>query len=90
MAKRELFEIMKTYHIPFTKNTNGLFINLAYLEESSIQCLFKHCRFFINSKKFTEESRKEPEENKKGFMIDQTLLQECVRDIIKDSLSDSL
>lgn len=91
VAKRELFDIMKTYNIPFTKNTNGLFINLAYLEEESINCLFKHCRFFINSQKFTEESRKESKQEKeKGFVIDQSLLQECVRDIIKDSLSESL
>jgi hypothetical protein len=65
---------MKTYNIPFTKNTNGLFINLAYLEEESINCLFKHCRFFMNSKKFAEESRKDTEKKEAGFVIDQSLL----------------
>lgn len=91
VAKKELYDIMKTYNIPFTKNRNGIFMNLAYLEEDSIDCIFKNCRFFMNSMKFAENTRdtKETESNN-FFAIDQTLMQECVRDAIKDQLAPQL
>jgi hypothetical protein len=54
VAKKELYDIVHTYHIPFTKNSNGLFMNLAYLEEDHIRELYKHCVYFVNSMKLTE------------------------------------
>ena len=93
VSKKELYEVIKTYNIPFTKNRNGLFINLAYLEENYIDILYSQCKFFKNSLQLTEETRSlEKKENVPNTfsVVDQSLMQECVRDVIKDSLSLSL
>lgn len=59
VAKKELYDIIHTYHIPFTKNSNGLFMNLAYVEEEHIRELYKHCVYFVNSMKLTQQTEEQ-------------------------------
>mgnify|MGYP006446206231 CR=1 FL=1 len=53
--KRELYKILRSFNIPFTKNRNGIFLNLFYVEDKMIEKLYKYCKFYKTSKKLTED-----------------------------------
>ena len=89
---KEIFEMLKSYNIPHSKNRNGVFINLAGLNESMINRLYSYCHYYQNSNQFIQEKEVEEEtaQTHAFAAIDKSLMQECVRDAIKDSLSPTL
>lgn len=91
LEKRELYEMLQSYHIPHSKNSNGIFINLACLEEEMIDRIYSYCQYYHNARKITGNEEDDAKDETNAFAnIDKTLMQECVRDVIKDSLSSHL
>lgn len=63
---REIFNIIKKYNVPFTENSNGIFINMINLTEDCILELKNHIKWLEEQKEFlshAENTKKEYREN---------------------------
>ena len=49
IEKEELFKILHKNHVNYTKNNNGIFINLAWLSDSILDDIEKYVQFCYNS-----------------------------------------
>lgn len=100
VEKTELFDVIKSYNIPYTKNRNGIFFNIACLEDDIVNRLYLFCKFYRQNAKITkdvktstDDSKKETDKTEKPNIlnaIDKSIMQECVRDVIKNSISKDL
>ena len=51
----EVFKIIKKYDIPFNENTNGIFINMSYMNADCITELTSHINWLEEQKSFLQK-----------------------------------
>lgn len=103
VEKTELFDVIKSYNIPYTKNRNGIFFNIACLDDDVVDRLYLFCKFYRQNAKISKEvqsvtassddGEKDTTKTEKPNIlnaIDKSIMQECVRDVIKNSISKDL
>lgn len=61
----EIFKILKKYNIKYSENSNGIFINLNYLDNKIIDEIFKFIYFCIKNKEKLKIESKERDNLKK-------------------------
>ena len=98
VEKTELFDVIKSYNIPYTKNRNGIFFNIACLEDDIVDRLYVFCKFYKQNAQISKDVQKVQDEQDTSQKqtpsilnaIDKSIMQECVRDVIKNSISKDL
>lgn len=98
VEKTELFDVIKSYNIPYTKNRNGIFFNIACLEDDIVDRLYLFCKFYRQNAKISKDVQNNSNEKDTTKTaqpnilnaIDKSIMQECVRDVIKNSISKDL
>lgn len=54
-AHFEVFKIIKKYDIPFNENSNGIFINMSYMNDDCINDLTAHINWLEEQKTFLQK-----------------------------------
>ena len=63
----EVFKIIKKYDVPFNENTNGIFINMSYLNDECINELTSHINWLEEQKSFLQKDEQVKKTYRENF-----------------------
>ena len=66
-AHFEVFKIIKKYDIPFNENSNGIFINMSYMNEECIDELKSHINWLEEQKTFLQKDETVKNQYRENF-----------------------
>lgn len=62
---KSIFEIFKKHEVQYSKNSNGIFINLSEINQSIIKDIQEHVKYYKKQEKMLEKFEEEKESAKK-------------------------
>jgi len=63
----EIFKIIKKYNIPFNENSNGIFINMSYMNDECVNELSTHINWLDEQKTFLQKDEQVKNQYREDF-----------------------